>query len=192
MTASKTPRARAGRGTLHIVAGFLVASAVLRVAVTATEVEAEVAAEIVEPATPDAAPSNNTSEVLAALKAREDRLIARETQVANRLQALRVAETEITEKLVALTTAEEKLSATMALAESAADSDLNKLALVYQNMKPKDAAALFATMAPGFAAGFLGLMPPEAAASIMTELEPDTAYSISVMLAGRNAGVPRQ
>lgn len=46
-------------------------------------------------------------------------------------------------------------------------------------------------MDPGFAAGFLGRMRPEAAAGIMTGLSPETAYTISVVLAGRNADVPR-
>ena len=106
--------------------------------------------------------------------------------------ALRVAEQEVTEKLAALTGAEAALRATLALAETAAESDLSRLATVYENMKPKDAAALFTEMTPEFAAGFLGLMQPEAAAAIMTELEAPVAYSISVMLAGRNALVPTQ
>ena len=54
------------------------------------------------------------------------------------------------------------------------------------------AAALFQLMEPSFAAGFLGRMRADAAAAILAGLEPDLAYSISVVLAGRNANVPRE
>jgi hypothetical protein len=52
-------------------------------------------------------------------------------------------------------------------------------------------AALFQTMSPEFAAGFLGRMQPTSAADILTGLKPDKAYEVSVLLAGRNALVPK-
>ena len=63
--------------------------------------------------------------------------------------------------------------------------------VIHENMKPKDAAALFEEMAPEFAAGFLGRMRPDAAGAVMAGLDPKTAYTISVLLAGRNADVPK-
>ena len=59
-------------------------------------------------------------------------------------------------------------------------------------MKAEQAAALFEQMEPSFAAGFLGRMRADAAAAILSGLEPELAYSISVVLAGRNADVPRE
>ena len=56
---------------------------------------------------------------------------------------------------------------------------------------PTDAANLFQTMSPDFAAGFLARMQPASAAAILTGLKPDTAYEVSVLLAGRNALVPK-
>ena len=56
---------------------------------------------------------------------------------------------------------------------------------------PADAAALFQTMAPEFAAGFLGRMRAEAAAAVISGMTPESAYSISVLIAGRNALVPK-
>ena len=87
---------------------------------------------------------------------------------------------------------EAKLSATLSVADGAAEKDLARLTAVYEAMKPKDASALFETMAPEFAAGFLGRMRPEAAALVMTGLSPKAAYGISVLLAGRNALVPKE
>ena len=183
-------RRKSGRGTLNIIAALLVVSALIRGIATGTPVIAEELAGgtdveelvIAEPEGPDA--------LLAAFKAREERLITRENQVADRMQALRVMDNAISAQLAALEQADAALRETLALAETAASDDLARLATVYENMKPRDAASLFTEMAPDFAAGFLGLMDPTAAAAIMTELAPDVAHSFSVMLASRNAGVP--
>ena len=107
------------------------------------------------------------------------------------MQALSVADQTIARKLAALTEAEEKLRATLALADTAAEDDLIRLTAVYQNMKPAEAAALFEEMDPQFAAGFLGRMDPAAAAGVLAGLSPQAAYSVSVILAGRNANVPK-
>jgi flagellar motility protein MotE (MotC chaperone) len=79
----------------------------------------------------------------------------------------------------------------LALADGAAEDDLVRLTAVYEAMKPADAAALFQTMAPEFAAGFLGRMRAEAAAAVISGMTPESAYSISVLIAGRNALVPK-
>lgn len=194
-----TPRRRAGRGVLSLIAGMLIASGVFRLGDGvgfAFAVENVTGAEP-DLATPDEAgtlcsPTADTSELLIAFQAREARLIERESQIEARLQALRVAETEISEKLTALESAESSLAATLAIADGAAEDDLAQLTAVYENMKPQDAAALFEQMAPEFSAGFMGRMRPEAAAAIMTNLDPGTAYTISVLLASRNASAPTE
>lgn len=121
---------------------------------------------------------------------REAKLLENERLAAEQQEALRASAESIALQLEELAAAEERLAQTLATADVAAAEDLARLATVYENMKPRDTAALFAEMAPGFAAGFLGLMRPEAAAAIMTELEPNEAHLISVMLAGRNATAP--
>lgn len=201
----KMPQRRKGRGTLHVLAGLLIASAIVRGGNHSMQAYAEAVTTNMTMPNSDNKDSNEIgssiqtpltnseiSALLTAFRAREDRLAAREVQLVDRMQALRLAETQFGQQLAALIEAEEKLAATLALTETASENDLNRLAIVYQNMKPRDTAALFSQMNPGFAAGFLGLMQPESAAAIMTELEPEIAYSISVMLAGRNANVPRQ
>ncbi len=185
-----SPKRRSGRGTLHIIAALLVTSGLVRGIMVSSPVFAENAqSDIIDDvATPE--PPIEPGSLLAALQEREERLVVRENQVTDRIQAIRIAETKIEEQLVALQQAEAALRDTLALAETAAGDDLARLALVYENMKPRDAANLFAEMAPDFAAGFLGLMEPLSAAAIMTELDPPVAHTISVMLAGRNAAVP--
>ena len=188
---SRSIRQARGRGALHIIATLLVASAVVRIFAQAEPALAQdTVAAFEEPEVSEVAVE--AGGLLTALRARKQRLIARERQLSDRLQALEIAEAEIDEKLVALRDAEMMLSATIAQADTAAQTDIGQLTTVYENMKPKDAAALFEEMPPQFAAGFLGMMRPDAAAQIMTELEPETAYSFSVVLAGRNANTPTE
>ena len=126
------------------------------------------------------------------LRERERRLQEAERALADRVRALEIAETTIDQKMNELTEAEQRLRATMSSAQTAADDDVARLTAVYENMKPKEAALVFAQMPPDFAAGFLGRMRPDAAAEIMSGLEPEKAFVISVLLAGRNANAPRE
>ncbi len=168
-------------GTLRLggESGWAIAAGV-RSAIDAPEPETDARCE----------PPPDIAVVLDALHEREARLSAREAAIDDRMQALTVAQTQVDRNLAALEQAEASLEATMSLASTAAEDDLARLTTVYENMKPKEAAPLFAAMDPDFAAGFLGRMRPDAAAAILSGLEPAAAYSISVILAGRNAEVP--
>lgn len=200
----RTRRAR----VLPVVAGLLLASGLVRMAdsdwrAMAVGLAREAAAigdatEPVQAGIPLAAESAacvadpDTAGLLEAFQSREARLSTRESQIADRMQALRLAESEIEEKLAALDAAQLRLEETLALSETAAETDLARLTAVYENMRPEEAARLFEQMAPDFAAGFVGRMRPEAAAPVMSLLEPQTAYSISAIMAGRNARAPRE
>lgn len=189
-------RKRGGRNVLMAISLMLAASGLLRLGSEAGSAFASGSGEIDSgPATTgDAACTtpDDIAAVLAALDAREHRVAARESALADRLQALSVAEAQTQLNLDALTEAENRLAATMARASTAAEKDLERLTSVYENMKPKEAAPVFAAMDPKFAAGFLGRMRPDVAASIMAGLEPETAYAISALLAGRNANAPTE
>lgn len=184
-------------GPLSLVGGLLVASAIIRLTSSGGEAFAEAAGTFSTDPEVGRTEKAQTEDVdvgalLSAVQDREARVKEREDQLASHVQALKFAEEEIQEQMAALVAAEEQLKQTIALADVAAENDLQSLTQVYENMKPKDAAALFEEMSPEFAAGFLGMMRSDAAALIMTGLEPATAYTISVILAGRNAGVPTE
>jgi flagellar motility protein MotE (MotC chaperone) len=127
-----------------------------------------------------------------ALLLREERVATQEAAIADRLAALALADETIRTRLAALAEAEAALSETLARADGAAEGDLARLTRMYETMRPKDAAALFATMAPDFAAGFIGRMQPAAAAAILAGMEAEQAYAISVLVAARNARVPTE
>ncbi|HEY0213658.1 MAG TPA: hypothetical protein VGC40_08745 [Paenirhodobacter sp.] len=133
---------------------------------------------------------DGTIALMGALRDREEKVTVQEGIVADRTRALELADKRIQEGLAALHAAEKELAATVTIADKAAEQDVARLVIVYETMKPKDAAPLFAAMSPEFASGFLGRMRPEAAAAIFANLNPETAYAISAIVAGRNAGAP--
>lgn len=128
--------------------------------------------------------------VILALQNREAALDDREASLEARAKEIENAEQQLYQARDALEAAEASLKATMAKADGAEEADLARLTSVYENMKPKDAAALFKEMAPEFAAGFLARMRPDAAAALVAGLEPKSAYAISLILANRNAKAP--
>lgn len=191
------PSLRRPPGVLAILAGFLFLSALLRIATGAGAALASVSAPDAAPgiieagiAAPSECGPEPSAALLEAFRQREQRLDARESQIAARAEALAAAETALDAKLAELAAAEADLAALVSVAETASETDISQLVAVYEAMKPADASALFEEMAPQFAAGFLGRMRPEAAAAILSGLQPTTAYSISVILAGRNANAP--
>lgn len=197
--AKRKPKRRflkSGRSVMLVVAGLLACSGVIRLVegsgtAFAREATAEEISDASTPAEPSAASPAQLEALLEELREREARLLEREREAASRLAAAELAEERVAIALRELDEAELELRATMEVADQAAENDLLQLTAVYENMKPQQAAPLFAQMSPNFAAGFLGRMRPDAAAAIMAGLPPETAYAVSVILAGRNANVPR-
>ncbi|MCB1343189.1 MAG: hypothetical protein KDK24_19390 [Pseudooceanicola sp.] len=191
-------------GALFCVAAMLIGSASIRLALDigpAIAREAQAAAESAHDAPRDDAqaetapsgvpPRADLEALYNALKQRESAVESRERRIEDRMKALQVAEQAVDRKMAALVEAEDSLKKTLALADGASENDLARLTAVYERMKPKQAAPLFEQMDPAFAAGFLARMKPEAAAAILSGLSSQAAYTISVILAGRNATVPK-
>jgi flagellar motility protein MotE (MotC chaperone) len=183
------------RGALTLVAGLLVSSAVLRIGGDAGRAWA-LASDLPENSTAatasDCTTDDDLYEMLKSFQARETQIISREAEIEKREQALKIADRQLDNKLVQLEAAEEDLRRTLTMADTAAESDIDRLTKVYESMKPKQAAALFEEMDAEFAAGFLGRMRPEAAAGILAGLSPQAAHMFSVVLASRNAGAPKK
>lgn len=184
-------RRKTGRGALFIVGMLFAMSGALRLGsgVGAALASSE---DTPEPVVPEAQTCESPVALSEALTLREDRLIAREAALQDRLAALALADAAITKRMGEMQAMEEELRATLALADQAAEKDLVRLTEVYQAMKPKDAAALFETMSPEFAAGFIGRLPPDSGAAILSAMSPEAAYGISVIVAGRNVGAPTE
>lgn len=192
-----------GRGALAAIALLLLSSGLVRLgtgsgAAIALEIKAR-AADLVDGGTETSTDAPDVTDITPELldllretRTREERVAEQEAALEARLQALQLVETAVASDIARLEEAEARLRATMALADEATENDIARLTSVYENMKPAQASALFQLMEPSFAAGFLGRMRSDAAAAILAGLDPDLAYSISVVLAGRNAEVPRE
>lgn len=185
--AKRAAQPRAAQPALTIIAVIFFMAGLSRLGLGVADVLASETA----PATDAAPQSTPTDTLFAALQAREAKLLADETVLADKQTALAVAEAEIRDQLAALAAAEERLLQTLSLTESAAEDDITRLVAVYENMKPKQAAELFAQMDVDFAAGFFIRLRPDFAGAIMAELDPVSAYAISAVLAGRHARTPR-
>ena len=184
-------RRRVAQGGLMLLALLLAASGALRLGDGIGQAMAN--AGVVDPAGPAGAltcPAPPAA-LVDAMQAREAVLVARTAHADDREAALALAGEAIDKRLAELAEAEAKLSATLALADGAAEGDLARLTEMYQTMKPKDAGQLFQTMDPQFAAGFLGRMRPDSAAMILSAMSPEAAYAVSVLLASRNGRVPK-
>lgn len=179
-------------GVLTVISLLMIGSAVIRVGLEAGPALAKSTNAEQAEKKPETTETRDVEILLAELLRREERVKQREDKIMEQEKALEIAKEAIDTRLATLQEAEESLRATLAVADKAAETDLTQLTDVYQNMKPKDAAALFETMDPTFASGFLSRMPPEAAASILAGLSPDAAYTISVVMAGRNATAPQE
>lgn len=183
-----------GRGSLWLIVVLFLGSAGLRIVETAGRALAlDSGADhgAAAAAGTDCVTEPGVMALFEELRAREKRLDEREGLLQDRDQAIRLAEARIETRLQELVKAEESLAATVEIADKAADADVTRLVALYEQMKPKEAAPLFSEMAPEFAAGFLARMKPSSAAAVLAALDPKTAYTISVLMAGRNAGAPK-
>lgn len=198
---SSRRRPARGRGTVAILALLFLTSAGLRITTSATEVIAEAksaldlgsAAHAVEETSSEPHLSDaHFARLLKDFERREADIVQKELDIEKRMIVLEATEARVEEQLAQMDAAEQRLRSTLALASTAAEDDLARLTAVYENMKPKTAAALFEEMAPDFAAGFISRMRPDAAASVLAGMTPQAAYSISTILAGRNAEVPKE
>lgn len=189
------PRRPRGVGVVAILVGMLVMSGGMRLFSGYHDmrnvVSAAFAAEQSPPVTlPTAECAPLPVELAEAFRQREERIERREAELAAREGELKLATELIDARLIELNEAEASLASTIARVDGAAEADLTRLASVYENMKPKEAALLFEEMEPAFAAGFLMRLRPETAAAILAGMDSENAYVISLVLAGRNANAP--
>ena len=138
-------------------------------------------------------PSTEDAEsLLSAIREREDELAQESRRLAERSQTLNVAEAKLAEQLAAFETARKNLEATLAVADKAAERDIERMTTVYENMKPAEAAKIFERMDVSFAAGLLARVRPEVAAQVLAAMNADSAYAVTLTIASRNHAVPTE
>lgn len=180
-----------GASALRLVAGVNAALAQDPGPAGAAGTTQTVAEPVTQPAA-GAADADTDAYLSLEIRRRERAVEEREAALAEREVVLVALENRVQVQVQALEAAESELSATMALADRAAEDDILRLVGVFEVMKSEDAATMFAEMDPGFAAGFLARLAPGTAAAILSGLEPRQAYALTALIAGRNALVPTE
>ena len=188
-TDRRMPR-QAASSTLIVLAGLLCLAGATRLGIGVAEVLAAEDSTARADAPAADPPETDPANLFITLRAREARLEQTESRLAQREAELDAARAEIAAQMQALAEAEQRLLDTLSLTESAAEDDIARLIAVYEHMKPRQAAQMFAQMDVTFAAGFFARLRPDFAGAVMEEFDPGTAYAISAVLAGRNAGAP--
>ncbi|MEM0987305.1 MAG: hypothetical protein AAGK00_00385 [Pseudomonadota bacterium] len=180
---------------LIVMAGFFVVSAVLRAGDVIAQLPAAGQDGYGNPVAVQTQPPPEVEEVrvevgpeelLEEIRRQRATLEERESRLIEREQTLQALDDKLRERLVEMREARDRLASTASLVNDAATRDVQHLAQMYQQMKPKQAGQIFNQMAPSFAAGFLAEMRPDAAALILASMDAEKAYAVSLLLAGRN------
>ncbi|BCJ91615.1 hypothetical protein IZ6_23500 [Terrihabitans soli] len=135
---------------------------------------------------------NNPENLSSAEKALLDRLQARRQELDSRSQELdlrenllRAAEKKIEEQLVELKAVEDRIAAAEEAKKSEEDAKLKDLVIMYENMKPKEAAAIFDVMDMKVLVEVASKMAPKKAGDVIAKMEPAVAERLTVALAKR-------
>lgn len=111
------------------------------------------------------------------------RLETREAQLLQKEALLQAAEQELDRKyqeLVALKIDIENLLVTQSEEE---EKQINSLVKIYENMKPKEAAAIFNTLDLDILVEVISRMSERKSSPIMAALNPERARTVTIMLA---------
>ncbi len=187
-------------------AGVALALKAVSVAQAASEPAAEAAAPAVEakpaaaagPASPEmqcAAPSFAESaglsatevEVLQSLGQRRAALDAREAEFATQSALLQAAEKRVNERLAELKRVEGVVGAMVAKLDAQQDARVTAMVVVYQKMKPKDAADVFNGLDDEDLYAVASGMKQANLAEIMGLMQPDRARKLTSMMLKRDA-----
>jgi len=130
--------------------------------------------------------STQSSDVLEALAARRKALDARQNEVEMREKLLAAAEARIDDKIVELKELKAKIDEVFKTEESKGDEKFKSLVKVYENMKPKDAAAVFEQLDMTVLLELLDRMNERKLAAILAAMDPARAQAVTVELATEN------
>ena len=134
-------------------------------------------------------------DVLAALASRRKTLDARQADLDMREKLLAAAEARLDGKIAELKTLKAEIDEVFKTEESRGEAKLVSLVKVYENMKPKDAAAVFEQLDMSVLLDLLDRMNERKMAAVLAAMDPARAQAVTVALAtaeeDRLRSVPR-
>ncbi len=129
---------------------------------------------------------SESNDVLEALASRRKALDARQNEVEMREKLLAAAEARIDDKIAELKELKTKIDEVFKTEESKGDEKFRSLVKVYENMKPKDAAAVFEQLDMTVLLELLDRMNERKLAAILAAMDPARAQAVTVALATEN------
>ncbi len=130
--------------------------------------------------------SDSELEVLQNLSARRDELQLRARELDMRENLLRVAEQRLDEKIAWLDELRAIVEAHLDAYDQQTDANMRRLVKIYESMKPKDAARIFAELELSILLDVISRMREQKSASILAAMDPIQAKTVTSELALRN------
>lgn len=125
--------------------------------------------------------------VLQTLGERRGQLDAREQAMDTQIKLLTAAELKLDAKIKALTALKGELQALTTQANTQKAAEADRLVTVYEKMKPKAAAPIFAALSDDVRLPVAAKLRPQTLAAILAEMEPAEAKKLTERLAARLA-----
>lgn len=123
--------------------------------------------------------------VLQSLGERRGQLDAREQAMDTQIKLLTAAELKLDAKIKALSALKAELQALTAQTSQQQKAESDRLVSVYEKMKPKAAAPIFAALADDVRLPVAAKLRPQTLAAILAEMEPGEAKKLTERLAAR-------
>jgi flagellar motility protein MotE (MotC chaperone) len=129
--------------------------------------------------------------ILEHLQARRQELDSRAREIEIRDNLLKEAERRLDARAAELKDLEARINAATQKKDEADAARLKGLIVMYENMKPKDAAKVFDRLDLKVLIDLASAMNPRRMSDIMAQMQPETAERLTVQLANRGAGVDK-
>lgn len=123
--------------------------------------------------------------ILQNLSERRDELDARDVDFETQLPLLIAAEAKAQERIDELNALRAEIQGLLGQVSEREQEEVNRLVQVYQAMRPRDAAPVFARLSDDVRLPVAAAMRPRALAAIMAEMDPEAARTLTQRLAAR-------
>lgn len=123
--------------------------------------------------------------ILQSLSQRRGELDARDVDFETQMPLLIAAEAKVDEKITALTALRGEIEGLLGQVDEREQAEINRLVQVYQSMRPREAARVFAQLPDDVRLPVAAAMRPRALAAIMAQMEPAAARTLTERLAER-------
>lgn len=123
--------------------------------------------------------------IIQRLSERRGELDARDADFATMLPLMAAAEQKLDERIAELNAVRAELESMLGQADEREQAEIDRLVQVYQAMRPREAAAVFATLNDEVRLPVAQAMRPRALAAVMAQMQPAAARELTEKLADR-------